>query len=290
MKKIMAILKGKRLRGNKDFKEKPAARTAAQAGELWVAGEDEQQKVRLPGIFGNSFFIARKNFRLILLAMPLSVFIHLLAGALLIGVPLMNPGNLPPVQVYSAFLAPVPPPAPPPPPPKGSGKVAGKRTPIKQQPAVAPGVLVAPVDIPEEIPEEGPGSYGSGFGVPWGIEYEGEQLVFSKELERLINLPVEKEEEPVRAIGEIKPPRLIRRVDPVYPEIARQIRKEGIVIIEATTDIFGRVQSVRVLRSEPFLDEAAIEAVKQWVYEPMIINGRPRSVTFTVTVVFKLQK
>ncbi|MDI6844691.1 MAG: energy transducer TonB [Candidatus Saccharicenans sp.] len=82
----------------------------------------------------------------------------------------------------------------------------------------------------------------------------------------------------------------MRRVEPVYPEIARQIRKEGIVILEAATDIFGRVQSVRVLRSEPFLEEAAIEAVKQWVYEPMIINGRPRSVIFSVTVVFKLQK
>ncbi|MGB9864266.1 MAG: TonB family protein [Candidatus Saccharicenans sp.] len=38
------------------------------------------------------------------------------------------------------------------------------------------------------------------------------------------------------------------------------------------------------------LDQAAIDAVRQWVYEPMIINGRPRSVTFTVTIIFKLQK
>ncbi|MDI6844692.1 MAG: hypothetical protein QME28_00985 [Candidatus Saccharicenans sp.] len=120
-------------------------------------------------IFGDTFFITRKNFKLILLALPLSIFIYLLAGALLIGVPLMNPGNLPPVQVYSAFLAPVPPP-PPPPPPKGSGKGAGKRAPIKQQPAVAPGVLVAPVDIPEEIPEDGLSGYGPGFGVPRSIE------------------------------------------------------------------------------------------------------------------------
>ena len=96
-------------------------------------------------------------------------------------------------------------------------------------------------------------------------------------------------EAPVRAVGEIKPPRLVKRVDPTYPEIARQARVEGVVIIEATTDIYGRVQRVKVLRSIPLLDQSAIDAVRQWVYEPMVINGRPRGVIFTVTVHFKLK-
>lgn len=213
-----------------------------------------------------------------------------MAGALLIGVPLMNPGALPPVQVYSAFLAPIPSPTPPPAPPKGSPKGSSQKTPVMARPTVAPGVLVAPVDIPEEIPEEGISGHGDKFGVSWGVDYGEDQPVWGKEMEQLIN-PINKEEEqPVRATGEIKPPRLVRRVEPVYPEIARQVRKEGTVILEATTDIYGRVVSVRVLRSETFLDEAAIEAVRQWVYGPMIINGRPRPVTFTVTVIFKLQK
>jgi periplasmic protein TonB len=95
--------------------------------------------------------------------------------------------------------------------------------------------------------------------------------------------------ESVRAIGEIRPPKLIHRVEPVYPEIARQARVGGIVIIEATTDIYGRVASLKVLRSIPLLDQAAIDAVRQWVYEPMIINGRPRAVIFTVTVTFELK-
>ena len=96
-------------------------------------------------------------------------------------------------------------------------------------------------------------------------------------------------EAPVRAVGEIKPPKLIKKVDPVYPEIARQARVEGVVILECTTDIYGRVQNIKVLRSIPLLDQAAIDAVRQWVYEPMIINGRPRGVIFTVTVTFKLK-
>jgi protein TonB len=98
------------------------------------------------------------------------------------------------------------------------------------------------------------------------------------------------EAEPVvHAIGEVRAPRLVRRVEPEYSVLAREARIEGIVILEATTDIHGRVTAVRVLQSVPLLDEAAVVAVKQWVYEPLMVNGRPRPVTFTVTVRFILK-
>ena len=93
---------------------------------------------------------------------------------------------------------------------------------------------------------------------------------------------------PVRAIGNIKPPRLIKQVEPVYPNIARQARVEGVVILEVITDISGKVQHARALRSIPLLDQAAIDAVRQWVYEPTIIDGIPRGVIHTVTLTFKL--
>jgi TonB family protein len=93
---------------------------------------------------------------------------------------------------------------------------------------------------------------------------------------------------PVRALGEIKPPRLIKQVDPVYPAIARQARVDGVVILEVETDTYGRVRNTRILRSIPLLDKAAIDAVRQWVYEPAIIDGKPRGVFFTTTVRFQL--
>jgi TonB family protein len=97
--------------------------------------------------------------------------------------------------------------------------------------------------------------------------------------------------DPVRATGDIKPPKLIKTVEPVYPEVARQAQVEGLVILEATTDKYGRVQSAHVLRPlSPALNQAAVEAVKQWIYEPAVIDGEPRGVTFTVTVNFKLDK
>jgi TonB family protein len=86
----------------------------------------------------------------------------------------------------------------------------------------------------------------------------------------------------------IKPPKLIKEVEPAYPDAARKAGIEGLVIMEATTDTYGRVAEVKVLRSIPLLDQAAVDAVKQWVYEPMVIDGKPRPVTFTVTTRFRL--
>jgi TonB family protein len=92
---------------------------------------------------------------------------------------------------------------------------------------------------------------------------------------------------PIRAIGAIKPPKLIKLVQPLYPDKAKKAGIQGVVIVEATTDIYGRVKEVKVLRSIPALDQAAIDAVKQWVYEPKIVNGEPREVIFTATVRFQ---
>jgi TonB family protein len=94
----------------------------------------------------------------------------------------------------------------------------------------------------------------------------------------------------IRAVGEIQPPKLIKQVNPVYPEIARQARVEGVVIVEAKVDEQGNVINARILRSIPLLDQAAIEAVKQWKYEPLIIDGKPRKVIFTATVRFLLDE
>jgi protein TonB len=94
-------------------------------------------------------------------------------------------------------------------------------------------------------------------------------------------------EAPVRAIGEIRARLITGRA--LLPGDCPAGTGRGVVIIEATTDIYGRVQGIKVLRSIPLLDQSAIDAVRQWIYEPMIINGRPRGVIFTVTVRFQLK-
>jgi len=99
----------------------------------------------------------------------------------------------------------------------------------------------------------------------------------------------EPDETHIRAKGDIKPPKLIKKVEPVYPDEARKNDIQGVVILEATTDTEGRVEKVKILRSIPELNQAAEDAVKQWVYEPFVINGKPIGLVFTVTVNFKLK-
>ncbi len=94
---------------------------------------------------------------------------------------------------------------------------------------------------------------------------------------------------PIRPGGDIKPPEKIRDVAPIYPPIAQAARSHGTVIIEAVIGVDGRVQDTRVLRSAPLLDEAALAAVRQWLYTPTRLNGQPVSVVMTVTVRFQLQ-
>jgi len=93
----------------------------------------------------------------------------------------------------------------------------------------------------------------------------------------------------VRAIGEVKPPRQIKMVKPIYPKIARQARVKGTVILSVRIDEEGRVEDVMVLRSIPLLSQAAVDAVRQWKYEPFIIEGKPCHIVFTVTVQFNLK-
>lgn len=94
----------------------------------------------------------------------------------------------------------------------------------------------------------------------------------------------------VKAEGDVKPPRLIKEVKPIYPEEARKAEIQGIVILSVRTDIYGSVEKILVLKSAgPLLDQAAIDAVKQWIYEPMLVNGKPQPVIFTVTVNFTLK-
>ena len=88
--------------------------------------------------------------------------------------------------------------------------------------------------------------------------------------------------------GEIKEPKKLKHVTPVYPDIARQARVQGIVILECTIGAEGKVTKVTVLRGIPLLEAAAIEAVEQWVYAPTLLNGVPVPVIMTVTVNFKL--
>lgn len=93
---------------------------------------------------------------------------------------------------------------------------------------------------------------------------------------------------PVRVGGDIREPQKTVHVNPIYPEIAKQARVSGVVILEAIIDPNGNVTNLSVLRSIPLLDQAAMDAVRQWRYQPTLLNGVPVPIVMTVTVQFNL--
>jgi protein TonB len=91
---------------------------------------------------------------------------------------------------------------------------------------------------------------------------------------------------PLRVGGRISTPTKIKDVKPEYPAIAQAARVTGAVVIEATIGEDGKVIDAKVVRSIPMLDQAALDAVRQWEYFPTLLNGVPVPVLVTVTINF----
>lgn len=81
-------------------------------------------------------------------------------------------------------------------------------------------------------------------------------------------------------------PRLARRVDPVYPDKAREMGLEGAVRLRVAIARDGTIEDVKALSGDPILAEAATDAVKQWRYRPILLDGKPVPVLTVLTVTF----
>lgn len=93
----------------------------------------------------------------------------------------------------------------------------------------------------------------------------------------------------IRAGQGVREPKRISGAPPEYPSIAREAHLEGTVILEAVINEQGEVGRIRVLRSAPLFEQAAVNAVEQWRYTPTLLNGAPVSVLMTITVNFTLR-
>lgn len=89
-------------------------------------------------------------------------------------------------------------------------------------------------------------------------------------------------------VGPTRAARLVSRIEPQYPELARTARLAGRVLLNAVISAEGRVTDVQVVEGNPVLTKAAIEAVRQWIYEPALRNGVPMTTTLSVTINFTM--
>lgn len=212
---------------------------------------------------------------------PLSLAAHVALIVPLVLVPLLATDMLPAVDDYDVFMTEaVLPPDPPPPPPH--------RAPPETQPRVNP--EAAPIDVPDRITPEPANSFEVvdpvEFGIPGGVPGSG--IVTGEPPPA--PLPPAPPQEPVPIGGKIRPPVRVRDVPPVYPPIAQAARVQGTVILQAIISADGKVQDLKLLRSIPLLDQAAIDAVRQWEYSATLLNGVPVAVIMTVTVTFTLNR
>lgn len=102
--------------------------------------------------------------------------------------------------------------------------------------------------------------------------------------------PVERPPQRIVMGGNVLSGRLLRSVTPVYPAIARQVRVQGMVRIAAVIGTDGRIRELRVVSGHPLLIQPALDAVRQWVYQPTLLNGVPVEVDSTIDVTFTLQR
>jgi protein TonB len=219
-------------------------------------------------------------------AWPVTAILHTLGAAAIVVVPLLGDEPLPErsTAVQAFFVAPALAPAPPPPPPAA----ARPRTAPPVEPKSAPAAFTAPVDVPESVSPEASLDLGIEGGVPGGVEGGVPGGVVGGIVGGLEEAPPPPPQV-VRVGGVIREPRKIKDVPPVYPRVALNAKIQGIVILECTISPQGRVEGVQVLRGVPMLDEAAVAAVRQWVYTPTLSSGVPVGVVMTVTVNFVLR-
>ncbi len=233
-----------------------------------------------------------------LVSLFISVALHSLVLAVLVVIPLVFFNVLPEWELLTLLIADPAPPLPPPPqPPQYMLKpVAWRPVPIEhiifRAPEEIPNGIPAPeTDVPPLMVLSLPLSIGQAGVQPGmlGHQIEALNLLKAEAPAVLSPPPPPVRPKPVPTGGDVLQSRLIRKVVPDYPELAKRARVSGTVILKVSVDEEGNVYDVIVLRGHPLLEQAAVAAVRQWKYSPTLLNGEPVPVIAEVTVVFALR-
>jgi protein TonB len=229
----------------------------------------------------------------------ISFAVEFVAVGVMILIPLIWTDVLPKATLVNFLTAPAPPPPPPPPPPP---------TPVVKVhviPRQFTGQLTAPREIPHQvamITEEAlpPSSIGVAVGgveggIPGGalsglVSSIGQAPPPPPPPPPKVEVVKPKIEGPQRVSSGVQAAKLIKKVTPSYPAIAKSARIQGQVVLQAYIAKDGTVQKLTLVSStSPLLIQAAMDAVKQWVYQPTLLNTEPVEVLTEITVNFSLQ-
>jgi periplasmic protein TonB len=211
----------------------------------------------------------------------LSATVQFIILGILILIPLIYTEALPNGMLNTFLVAPAPP--PPPPPPAAAVKEVVRPRIVQPEKTVAPTVIPKKVVIEKDAaPDVGAGVAG-GVGVIGGTGPLGGIIGGAPPPP-----PKPVITGPVRVGGNVMAAKAINRPSPEYPAIAKAAHVQGTIVLHAIISKDGTVQDLQYVSGPPLLMKAAMDAVKQWRYQPTELNGEPVEVDTTIQVIFTL--
>ena len=223
--------------------------------------------------------------------MPIAYILECIAIGVMLLIPLIKTQGLPKAQLMTYLAAPPPPPPAPAPPPPAAPKVVVHRVSLAD-------LMKAPTVIPKKIvqihDQPQPSNAGVVGGVPGGVPggvaggVPGGMMMSSAPPPP----PPPKPQAPqkIRVGGQVEAARGIYNPSPVYPPLAKMARVQGEVRLSAVISKDGTIQDLKVISGHPLLVQAALSAVRQWRYEPYLLDGVPVVVDTEIDVNFTLSE
>jgi protein TonB len=224
-------------------------------------------------------------------ALAASLTLQVLLVAILIVIPLLYGDHLPTIRPWLSITIPLPLPLPQP--------VVEHAAATVSRPSLVTPRVFRPNFAPQQIPltsallsdDPGPITMTGNAPAPGLSTNLGEFLgpvAAPAPVVRPAVEPVKIPEKPLRVGGDVMQARLIRRVVPVYPEIARRARVSGTVRLVGVIAKDGTIQQLQVVSGNPLLVGSAVDAVRQWIYKPTLLNGVAVEVIAPIDVIFTL--
>jgi periplasmic protein TonB len=229
-------------------------------------------------------------------ALAASLTAQTLAVGLLIAIPLIFSDRLPDVHRFISLSFPSPPPPPAPTQVQrvtsSSSSASSAPTKIYRVPTrIANLAEIRDIDIVDAPPaytsnvDNGvPG--GTGLLAPLSELFHAPSAQPKPPIAETIKIPAK----PVAMGGDVQAARLLKKVMPVYPPLARQVRVSGAVQLIGVIAKDGTIQQLQLVSGHPLLVRAALDAVRQWIYRPTLLNGQAVEVIAPITVFFTLSQ
>ncbi len=227
-------------------------------------------------------------------ALAASLTVQTLFVGVLIALPLIFGERLPDVRRYISLTLPLPPPAPLPPQQQTEASSSSGRsssTPSRVYTPTHPNADLSQISDVAMI--EAAPSVGSGVenGVPGGTGVFGAAQFPHDNIPQVkprVVEPTPPPATPQRVTSGVQMAKLVKKVIPVYPPLARQARVSGTVQLVGVIAKDGTIQQLQVVSGHPLLVKSALDAVRQWIYRPTLLNGQAVGVIAPIDVIFTL--